>query len=129
MEILMRKEIVHLDEVSDQNLPLSRVVCVDKLLYLSGMVSIDLNTGSPIHGTIEKETKQVLENIEILLKSANSSLDQVVKTTVYLRNINHFDEMNEVYKNYFCKNPPARTTVGIDLAGKFLIEIEAIAIR
>lgn len=125
----MAKTIINIPECPDYDLPLSRVVAVGDLLFLSGMVSIDMKSGLPVLGSIEDETKQVIDNIEKILSSIGSSLDNVIKSTVFLRNIDDFKRMNQVYEERFSSSLPARSTVGISLAGEFLIEIEVIACR
>ena len=101
----------------------------DHFVFLSGMVSKNLETGEHIAGTIEEETAQVFENIRLLLESAGSSMDHILKTTVFLADIADFERMNKVYKSYFptSNSLAARSTVEAKLVGQFKVEIEVIA--
>lgn len=101
----------------------------DRFVFLSGMVSKNLETGEHIAGTIEEETAQVFENIRLLLESAGSSMDHILKTTVFLADIADFERMNKVYKSYFptSNSLAARSTVEAKLVGQFKVEIEVIA--
>ena len=93
------------------------------------MVSKNLETGEHIAGTIEEETAQVFENIRLLLESAGSSMDHILKATVFLADIADFERMNKVYKSYFptSNSLAARSTVEAKLVGQFKVEIEVIA--
>ncbi|MDH4221961.1 MAG: RidA family protein [candidate division Zixibacteria bacterium] len=98
------------------------------LVFTAGQISLDPETGEMVSGGIEKETRQVLENIKGVLEEAGSSLSRVVKTTVYLKDMKDFPLMNQVYAEYFKENPPARTTVQVaELPKGAKIEIEAVA--
>ena len=101
----------------------------DRFVFLSGMVSKNLETGEHIAGTIEEETAQVFENIRLLLESAGSSMDHILKATVFLADIADFERMNKVYKSYFptSNSLAARSTVEAKLVGQFKVEIEVIA--
>ena len=101
----------------------------DRFVFLSGMVSKNLETGEHIAGTIEEDTAQVFENIRLLLESAGSSMDHILKTTVFLADIADFERMNKVYKSYFptSNSLAARSTVEAKLVGQFKVEIEVIA--
>ena len=101
----------------------------DRFVFLSGMVSKNLETGEHIAGTIEEETAQVFENIRLLLESAGSSMDHILTTTVFLADIADFERMNKVYKSYFptSNSLAARSTVEAKLVGQFKVEIEVIA--
>lgn len=100
------------------------------LIFISGQGPIDSVTGKIIKGTFEEQLKLTLNNIKTILKETGSSLDKVLKTTVYLSNMDNFKKMNQIYKKYFPKNPPARTTIQ---AGKLFdhiaVEIDAIAYK
>ena len=99
---------------------------VKDLIFTSGQIAIDPSTGCIREGIIE-QTKQVCENLQAILKSADSNLDNVIKTTCYLTNMGDFNEFNEVYEEYF-KGKPARSCVGVkDLPKGVLCEIEVIA--
>jgi reactive intermediate/imine deaminase len=126
LEAQMRKEIVPIPGAA--NPVLSSVVKVGDMLYLSGMLGTVPGQGL-VQGGIAAETRQTLENIKRTLEAAGSSMDRVVKCTVFLVDINDFRAMNEVYRTYFPVDPPARSTVAV--AGLVLnarIEIECLAL-
>ena len=109
--------------------PFSDAVEVNGFLFLSGQVGMDHNTRQLVKGGIEAETKQCLENIRAVLEYHKSSLDEVVKATVILKDINDFVVFNEIYKSYF-PNKPARTTFAASgLAVGAQIEIDVIAVK
>jgi 2-iminobutanoate/2-iminopropanoate deaminase len=111
-----------------QTLPFSPFVRVGNMLYLSGQIGITPGTRQLADTGIAGQTHQTLENIKAVLDSAGSSLERVVKCTVFLADIKDFAAMNEVYAAYFPKDPPARSTVevsGLVLGAR--IEIECIA--
>jgi 2-iminobutanoate/2-iminopropanoate deaminase len=122
-----KKKIIKVIGAAPETVPLSPGVSFGALLFISGQVSKDLKTGNPRPGTIEEETEQVLGNIEAILKEAGSSPKHVIKTTVFLRSIEEFPKMNEVYRRHFPEESPARSTVGVTLAGNYKVEIEAVA--
>lgn len=110
------------------NLPYSDAVRVGNLLFLSGTVGTAPGTRSLVAGGVQAETRQALENIRRNLEANGSSLDRAVKCTVFLADIADFEAMNSVYREYFPRNKPARTTVGV--AGLPLgarVEIDCIA--
>jgi len=112
-----------------EGLPFSSAVRVGNMIYLSGQVGAMPNTRELAPGGVAAETKQTLENIKQVLEYAGSSLDRVVKCTVFLQNINDYAAMNEVYASYFQDEPPARSTVaGSGLALGAQVEIECIAL-
>lgn len=105
-----------------------RIKC-SELLFLSGQIPLDPSSGEVIRGGIELQTRQVLKNLEEILKAGGSSLESVLKTTVYLRNLDDFAKMNEVYQQFFRETPPARSTVGVSrLPRQVEVEIDAIAV-
>jgi len=91
--------------------PYSQAIRSAGLLFLAGQIPLDPATMQIIEGDIAKQTERVLENVKAILAAAGSSLDRVVKTTVFLKDMNEFAAMNEVYGRYFPQNPPARSTV------------------
>ena len=99
------------------------------LVYTSGQIPIDPKTAQLIEGDIKKQTALVLENLKNVLEGAGTSLDRVVKTTVFLKDMNHFADMNSVYSQYFQKETaPARSTIQVARLPKdALVEIEAVA--
>lgn len=112
-----------------EGLPFSSAVRVGDMIYLSGQVGAMPNTRELAPGGVAAETTQTLENIKQVLEYAGSSLDRVVKCTVFLQDINDYAAMNEVYASYFQEEPPARSTVaGSGLALGAQVEIECIAL-
>ncbi len=128
----MQKDILYSNKAPEPIGPYSQGIYVSwdaqKMLYTSGQVAIDPATGNFISGGIKEQTKQVMENLSALLKEAKSDLKNVVKTTVFLKNIDDFSAMNEVYAEYFGESKPARSTVEVARLPKdALVEIELIA--
>ena len=107
--------------------PYSQGIMVDNLVFVAGQRPQDPVTGE-IKKDIKEQTKQVIENIRAILKESDCTLEDVVRTTVYLSDIKYFDEMNLVYKEMFSKPFPARTTMGVQLRG-IDVEIDAIALK
>lgn len=120
--------------VSTQNAPAaigpySQAVEKNGILYISGQIAIDPSTGEISGSTVEQQTKQVLKNIIAILEKSGYSIDDVVKTTCYISDMNAFGEMNTIYAEVFKEDPPARASVEVSRLPKdVLIEIEAIAI-
>ena len=108
--------------------PYSQAIKCGSFIFCSGQISIDPTNGELIGTTIEDQTEQAVKNLLYILKSTGSSLEKVLKTTVYLKNIEDFVKFNRVYAKYFPKHKPARTTIAVaNLPKDALIEIEAIA--
>jgi len=98
-------------------------------LYLSGQVALDPKTGELVGSDVAEQTQRTLENVRGILEAAGSNLHHVVKTTVFLKDMNDFQVMNEVYGRYFSKAPPARTTVEVArLPRDVRVEIDLIAL-
>ena len=110
--------------------PYSQAIEVGNLVFLSGMLPIDPFTCNMVTGNIAIQTEQIFKNIEALLKQAGCSMEQVVKTTVFLTDMSLFSEMNEVYARYFINDYPARSAVAVkELPKNSQIEIEVIAMK
>ncbi len=110
-------------------LPLSSVVKVGNLLFLSGQIGNTPGARGPVEGGTEVEVRQAMENIKSTLENAGSSMDRVVKCTVFLGDMADYAAMNQVYSSYFPKDPPARSTVAVKgLALGAHVEIECIAL-
>ena len=123
----MRKAI-HVSGHAAPSAPYSPAIVENGFVFVSGQGPLDPKTGEYKKGDIQSETRQVFENIKTVLKAAGSSLDKVVKCNVYLRDINDFAAMNEVYRTYFEAPYPARTTIQAGaLPLGFAVEIECIA--
>jgi len=126
----MSKSIIQTDAAPRAVGPYSQAVKLEgeSLIFVSGQIALDPKTGDRIHGGVVQETRQVMENMKAVLKAAGSSLEKVVKTTVYLNSMDDFGVMNEVYAEYFKENPPARSTIEVSRLPKGMkIEIEAVA--
>lgn len=109
--------------------PYSHAVKVGNLLFISGQGPFNRDGSGPIKGTFAEEVEYTLENLKILLEDFGSSLDSVLKVTVFLTDMGKFSEFNEIYKRYFSENYPARSCVGVNqLPAGISVEIEAIAL-
>lgn len=114
-------------EASRANVPFSDVVETNELMFLTGQIGKDHKTGNLVEGGIKAETKQVIENIKAVLQYHKLELDNVVKCTVILKDINDFAAFNDVYKVYFTKKPARTTFAASGLAGNASIEIDVVA--
>ena len=122
------KDVVHTDRAPKPIGPYSQAIKANGNLYLAGQVALDPKTGELTGSDIKQQTERVLENIKGVLEAAGSNLHHVVKTTVYLKDLNDFAAMNEVYARYFTVAPPARATVEVTRLPKdALLEIDVIA--
>ena len=122
------KKIISTDTAPKAIGPYSQAVVAHGFAFLSGQVAIDPATNQLIEGDIAAQTERVLENLKAVLKACGSSPAQVVKTTVFLKDMGEFAKMNEVYGRYFAENPPARATVeAARLPRDVRVEIECIA--
>jgi 2-iminobutanoate/2-iminopropanoate deaminase len=108
------KEIVKTNKAPDAIGPYSQAVKINKMVFLSGQIAIDPNNQQFIDGDIETQTKRVLDNLKAVVEASGSSLESVVKTTIYLTNIDDFSKVNEIYASYFSSGKPARSTVCVD---------------
>lgn len=125
----MAKEVVRSDRAPLPIGPYSQAIRAGGLLYLSGQIALDPATGQFLASDIKAQTRRVLQNLAAVLEAAGSSMDRVVKTTVFLKDINDFGAMNEEYQNVFRELPPARSTVQVArLPRDALVEIELIAL-
>lgn len=103
---------------------------IAKTLYVSGQVGFDPESGSPVEGGVEAETRQVLKNIESIVSEAGFSLRDAVRCTVYLIDMEDYAAMNEVYREFFPEDPPSRACVGVDdLVADYRVEISLVAER
>jgi 2-iminobutanoate/2-iminopropanoate deaminase len=123
------KDIVHTDRGPKPIGPYSQATKANGFLFMSGQVALDPKTGEMIGSSdIRQQTECVLENVKGILEAAGSNLHHVVKTTVFLKDMNDFPAMNEVYGRYFSSAPPARSTVQVSRLPKdALVEIEVTA--
>lgn len=124
----MAKRIFQSESVVATKAPYSQVVIYDSLLFVSGQIAYDPETKSVIKGSIEEEAELALRNLKSIIKEAGSSLNKVLKVSVYLTDMNEFERFNTVYKKFFSDEPPARTCVEVaHLPFNAKVEIEAIA--
>jgi len=122
------KTIVATDAAPKAIGPYSQAVTYNGVAYLSGQIPLDPATGQVVEGDIAVQTEQVLENLKAVLEASGSSLAQVLKTSVFLKDMADFPRMNEVYGRYFSSNPPARATVEVArLPRDVRIEVECVA--
>jgi 2-iminobutanoate/2-iminopropanoate deaminase len=125
----LKKETVFTEAAPKAIGPYSQAIKVGGFIFTAGQGGMNPKTGEIVTGGIEAETRQVLTNIKNILEAAGSSLDLVVKTTVYLRDMQDFAAMNAVYATFFPTNPPARTTVqAAALPRGIAVEIDTVAI-
>jgi 2-iminobutanoate/2-iminopropanoate deaminase len=123
------KKQVQTDKAPKAIGPYSQAIIANGFVFCSGQIPIDPATGTLINGTIEDETRQVLKNLGAVLDAAGSSFDEVVKTTVFLQDMNDFTKMNAVYGDFFKAPNPARAAVQVARLPKDVkVEIEAIAL-
>jgi len=110
--------------------PYSQAIRVSNFIFGSGQIAIDPRTGELIDGGIKEQTRRVLENIRAVLEAEGFTLEDVVMTTVFLRNLKDFPDFNEEYAKFFPKDPPARTTVEVsNLPKGALLEVNFIAFK
>ncbi len=125
----MKKEVIATRKAPGAIGPYSQGIRVGDFIFTAGQGGADPQTGKIVEGGIAAQTRRVLENIAAILEAGGSSMDKVVKTTVFLADMNDFAAMNEVYAEFFPADPPARTTVAAArLPLDILVEIEAVAI-
>jgi 2-iminobutanoate/2-iminopropanoate deaminase len=125
-----RKKAIKSDKAPAALGPYSIANCAGPFVFTAGQLGLDPKTGVLVEGGIEAETKQALENVKAILLASNSSLENVVKTTVFLRDIADFAKMNSIYGEYFTKEWPARSAVQVAALPKgAAVEIETIAMQ
>ncbi len=124
----MQREIISTDRAPRAIGPYAQAVRAGGLLFLSGQIALDPQTGQLVGADIKQQTRQVLENVRAVLEASGSSLQRVVKCTVFLADMDDFGPMNEEYGAFFQEEPPARTTVAVSrLPRGALVEIDVIA--
>lgn len=124
----MERQVIHTDNAPKAIGPYSQAIRVGEFIFTAGQVPIDPATGNLVEGDIETQTRRALQNLVAVLQAAGSSMSRVVKTTVFLADMNEFQRMNAVYAEFFPANPPARSTVQVARLPKDArLEIEVIA--
>ena len=125
----MNKRVIHTEKAPKAIGPYSQAMYIGELVYTAGQVALDPATMELVSGGIEEQTRQVLANLKHVLEAAGTSMDKVVKTTVFLKTMDDFAKMNSIYAETFSENPPARTTVAVaGLPKNALVEIECVAL-
>lgn len=125
----MTKEVVYSPTAPEPIGPYSQAIKAGNMLFISGQIAIQKSTGQMITGNIIEETTQVMKNLEEVLKAAGMNFNQVVKSTIFLKDMGSFPSVNEVYGKSFSTNPPARETVEVSRLPKDVnVEISCIAI-
>ena len=125
----MTRQIIHTDSAPKAIGPYSQAVKAGGLVYCSGQIPLDPATMELVQGSVADQTRRVMDNLKAVLDAAGSSLAQVVKTTVFLRDMNDFAEMNAAYGEYFQVDPPARATVQVARLPKDVaVEIDCVAL-
>lgn len=125
----MTKEAVNTAKAPAAIGPYSQAIKTGAMVFTSGQIPIDPTTGEIVAGDVRAQTEQVLHNLAEVLRAAGTSLDNVIKTTLFIKDMNNFAVINEVYARFFQEVPPARSTVEVARLPKdVLIEIEAVAV-
>ncbi len=125
---MMKKKMITTSSAPAPVGPYSQAIRTGDFLYVSGQIAIDPQTGDLVQESFGDETRMVLENLKAIIEAGGSSLDDTVKVTIYLKDMNNFPEFNEIYGEYFGKSLPARACVEVSRLPKDVhIEIEAVA--
>ena len=123
------KEIIKTDKAPVPIAPYSQGIKANGFLFVSGQIGLNPSTRKLVEGGLEAETVQIMENIRAILSAGGARMEDIVSTTIYLKNIDDFSKMNEIYGKYFTGNFPTRSTVGVSsLAGGANIEITVTAL-
>ncbi len=126
----MAKMVVYSDKAPEPIGPYSQAIQFGNMLFVSGQIAIEKASGKIITSDIEAETEQVMTNLSEILKSAGADFQNIVKTTIFLKDMNNFPRVNEVYGRYFKDAPPARETVEVSRLPKDVnVEISCIALK
>jgi 2-iminobutanoate/2-iminopropanoate deaminase len=127
---MANRTVVHSDDAPKAIGPYSQAIHAGNLLFCSGQIPLDPKSGEMVGGSdVQAQARQVMENIKAVLQAGGASFASVVKTTIYLADLGHFREVNEIYGSYFREAPPARSTVQVaGLPRGALVEIDVIAV-
>jgi len=125
----VEKDVIYSDKAPAAVGPYSQAIKWGNMLFLSGQIPLDPQSGKVVDGGIKAQTRRVLENLREVLAAGGTGFDNVVKTTCFLNDMNDFTEFNAVYQEFFKEKPPARSCCAVDRLPKdVLVEIEAIAV-
>ena len=125
----MSRKVIQTEKAPKAIGPYSQAIRTDFAVYTAGQVGMDPSTGNLVSNDIEEQTRQALQNLENVLQAAGSSISNVVKTTVFLQDMNDFAKMNSIYAEFFGENPPARSTIAVaGLPKGALVEIDVVAL-
>jgi 2-iminobutanoate/2-iminopropanoate deaminase len=127
---MAEKEVIRTDRAPGpfQGAPYNQAIRVGDLVFVAGQIGVSLETGELAGPSVQEQTEQIMRNLQAILEASGSSLERLVKTTVFLLDLGDFAGMNEVYACHVGEDPPARSTVGIaQLPSGAVVEIEAIA--
>ena len=125
----MQRKIIHTEKAPKAIGPYSQAICTDTMIYTAGQTGLDPATMELVAGGVEEQTRQVLTNLRNVLEASGSDFEYVVKTTVFLKDMNDFQKMNAVYAEFFGNTPPARSTIAVaGLPKGGLVEIEVVAL-
>ena len=123
------KEVIKTNDVPQAIGPYSQAIKANGFVFISGQIAIDPATGELVEGDVGKQADRVLQSLRAILQAAGSSMEQVVRTTVFLKNMSDFATMNQVYATFFTTQQPARSTVEVaQLPRNVLVEIDVIAL-
>ena len=126
----MAKTVVYSADAPEPIGPYSQAIQAGNMLFISGQIAIQKSSGNILNSDIQVETKQVMENISHILKAAGMNFSNVVKSSIFLKDMNNFPKVNEIYGQYFQQQPPARETVEVSRLPKDVnVEISCIAIK
>ena len=126
----MSKSVVYSENAPEPIGPYSQAIQAGNILFVSGQIAIQRTTGKIITTTIEEETNQVMENLGAVLKAAGMNFSNIVKTSIFLKDMNNFPQVNDIYGRFFTQDPPARETVEVARLPKDVnVEISCIAVK
>jgi 2-iminobutanoate/2-iminopropanoate deaminase len=124
---MLKPRFIFIDAFPPMRARISHAAVFGNMVFVSGLVARDPITGKPVAGGPENQTRQIMENLKMVLKEAGTSLEYVLKCGCFLRDISYFDAFNPVWESYFPGDPPARICVQAALGSGFDVEIDAIA--
>ncbi|MDL5049179.1 RidA family protein [Oscillatoria amoena NRMC-F 0135] len=126
----MSKTVIYSDQAPEPIGPYSQAIQAGNLLFVSGQIAIDRSSGSLASGSLADETHQVMKNLKAVLRAAGMDFTNVVKCSIFLKDMDSFTEVNAIYGEYFNTNPPARETVEVSRLPKDVrVEISCIAVK